>query len=47
MTEQILNILIVDDEPTYRIVLSQTLKGCGHTIEACGTGDAAIDLLKK
>jgi DNA-binding NtrC family response regulator len=47
MTEQLLNILIVDDEPTYRAVLSQTLKGCGHNIEACGTGDAAIDLLKK
>jgi len=47
MTEQILNVLIVDDEPTYRIVLTQTLKGCGHTTEACETGDDAISLLQK
>jgi DNA-binding NtrC family response regulator len=47
MTEQILHVLIVDDEPTYRIVLTQTLKGCGHTTEACETGDDAISLLQK
>jgi DNA-binding NtrC family response regulator len=47
MDEQTLNILIVDDEPTYRLVLSQNLKGCGHTTETCESGDAAIDLLKK
>jgi DNA-binding NtrC family response regulator len=47
MTEQLLNVLIVDDEPTYRIVLMQTLKGCGHTTEACETGDDAISLLQK
>jgi DNA-binding NtrC family response regulator len=47
MTEQLLNVLIVDDEPTYRIVLTQTLKGCGHTTEACDTGDDAISLLQK
>jgi DNA-binding NtrC family response regulator len=47
MTEQLLNVLIVDDEPTYRIVLTQTLKGCGHTTEACETGDGAISLLQK
>ena len=47
MTEQVLNVLIVDDEPTYRIVLTQTLKGCGHTTEACETGDDAISLLQK
>jgi len=47
MTEQVLNVLIVDDEPTYRIVLTQTLKGCGHTTEACDTGDDAISLLQK
>jgi DNA-binding NtrC family response regulator len=47
MTEQLLNVLIVDDEPTYRIVLTQTLKGCGHTTEACETGDDAISLLQK
>jgi DNA-binding NtrC family response regulator len=47
MTEQILNVLIVDDEPTYRIVLTQTLKGCGHTTVACDTGDDAISLLQK
>ena len=40
-------ILIVDDEPTYRIVLTQTLKGCGHTTEACESGDDAISLLQK
>lgn len=47
MTEPVLNVLIVDDEPTYRIVLTQTLKGCGHTTEACETGDGAISLLQK
>lgn len=47
MSEQLLNVLIVDDEPTYRIVLTQTLKGCGHTTEACETGDDAISLLQK
>ena len=47
MNEQLLNVLIVDDEPTYRIVLTQTLKGCGHTTEACETGDGAISLLQK
>jgi DNA-binding NtrC family response regulator len=47
MSGQILSILIVDDEPTYRQVLSQNLKGCGHTTEVCESGDAAIDLLKK
>ena len=47
MTEPILNVLIVDDEPTYRIVLTQTLKGCGHTTEACESGDDAISLLQK
>jgi DNA-binding NtrC family response regulator len=47
MTEQLLNVLIVDDEPTYRIVLTQTLKGCGHATEACETGDDAISLLQK
>jgi len=47
MSEQVLHILIVDDEQTYRLILSQTLKGCGHQIESCESGDAAIDLLKK
>jgi len=47
MDQQLLNVLIVDDEPTYRLILAQTLKGCGHAIETCETGDAAIDLLKK
>jgi DNA-binding NtrC family response regulator len=47
MIDQILNVLIVDDEPTYRIVLTQTLKGCGHTTEACESGDDAISLLQK
>jgi len=47
MNEPVLNVLIVDDEPTYRIVLTQTLKGCGHTTEACETGDGAISLLQK
>jgi DNA-binding NtrC family response regulator len=47
MTEPVLHVLIVDDEPTYRIVLSQTLKGCGHITEACESGDDAISLLQK
>ncbi len=47
MEEQSFHILIVDDEPTYRLVLTETLKMNGHTTESCETGDAAIDLLKK
>ena len=47
MNEQPLHVLIVDDEPMYRLVLSQTLKGCGYTSEDCDSGDAAISLLKK
>jgi two-component system, NtrC family, response regulator HydG len=47
MEQQSLRILVVDDEPTYRIVLVQSLKASGHTIEACENGDIAIDLLKK
>lgn len=47
MSEPSLHILVVDDEPTYRLVLTQTLKNCGHTTEACDSGDAAIELLKK
>jgi len=47
MEEPMLHVLIVDDEPTYRLVLMQTLKTYGYTTEACETGDAAIDLLKK
>jgi DNA-binding NtrC family response regulator len=47
MDEQSLHVLIVDDEPMYRLVLTQTLKACGHTTEACESGDAAINLLKK
>ena len=47
MEEPMLHVLIVDDEPTYRLVLTQTLKTYGYTTEACETGDAAIDLLNK
>ncbi len=47
MEQQTLSILIVDDEPTYRLILAQTLQGCGHKIEPCENGDSAIELLKK
>lgn len=47
MNELPLHILIVDDEPAYRLVLNEILKTCGHMIETCGTGDAAIELLRK
>lgn len=47
MEEKPLNILVVDDEPTYRLVLSQTLEKQGYIIASCDGGDAAIDLLKK
>jgi DNA-binding NtrC family response regulator len=47
MDNSVLNILVVDDEPTYRIVLIQSLKASGHSVEACESGDAAIELLKK
>jgi DNA-binding NtrC family response regulator len=47
MNEQPLNILVVDDEPAYRLVLNQTLKACGHKTETCESGDSAIELLRK
>lgn len=47
MEEKPLNILVVDDEPTYRLVLTQTLEKQGYSVASCDGGDAAIDLLKK
>jgi len=47
MNDQVLSVLIVDDEPTYRVVLAQTLKGYGHNTESCESGDEAINLLQK
>jgi two-component system response regulator AtoC len=47
MDEKPLSILVVDDEATYRHVLTQTLERHGHSIATCDSGDAAIDLLKK
>lgn len=41
-----LNILVVDDEPTYRLLLATALRNCGHTVEACGSGSEAVALLK-
>ena len=47
MDEKPLSILVVDDEATYRHVLTQTLERHGHRIATCESGDAAIELLKK
>jgi DNA-binding NtrC family response regulator len=47
MDEQSLHVLVVDDEATYRLVLTQTLRVFGHTTEACESGDAAMQLLQK
>jgi DNA-binding NtrC family response regulator len=41
-----LQILVVDDEPTYRLVLSTALRNSGHTVEMCSSGSEAVALLK-
>lgn len=42
-----LKILVVDDEPTYRLVLATALRNSGHTVEICGSGSEAVAILKE
>ena len=44
--ESILRILLVDDEPTIRLSLGDTLEGAGHTVTVAGDGIAAVERLK-
>jgi DNA-binding NtrC family response regulator len=39
------NILVVDDDPTVRVVLTETLAAQGHGVTAVGDGQAALDAL--
>src|SRR5882724_10457421 len=41
-----MNILIVDDDPTSRIVLGATLKKLGHTVTAASTADEVLAALE-
>ena len=40
-------ILLVDDEETIRLVVSQMLEGCGLTVETCCDGEEAVDYFQK
>jgi two-component system, NtrC family, response regulator HydG len=42
----VLQILVVDDEPTYRLLLSTALRSSGHMVELCSSGSEAVALLK-
>ncbi|HVN47680.1 MAG TPA: response regulator [Bacteroidota bacterium] len=42
-----LKILVVDDEPTYRLVLATALRNSGHTVEICSSGSEAVAILKE
>jgi len=41
------HILVVDDEPDLRMMLSQILTGAGYEIKEASDGEEAITLLKK
>lgn len=41
------HILVVDDEPDLRMMLSQILTGAGYEIKEAADGEEAITLLKK
>ncbi len=43
----VLKILVVDDEPTYRLVLATALRNSGHTVEVCSSGSEAVAMLKE
>ncbi len=40
-------ILVVDDEPLLRMMLSDVLEEAGHTVVVADSGSAAIDLARK
>ncbi|MCA1840253.1 MAG: response regulator transcription factor [Actinomycetota bacterium] len=40
------NILVVDDEPAIRQLISFTLTDAGHMVDEAGNGEEAIDFLK-
>ena len=40
-------VLVVDDEPGVRALLSHTLSGDGHTVETASGGQQALDLIKE
>ncbi len=40
-------ILVVDDEPLLRMILSDVLEEAGHTVVMADSGSAAIDLARK
>ena len=39
------NILVVDDDPTIRVIVRETLAAQGHDVTAVGDGQAALDAL--
>lgn len=39
-------ILIVDDDPAFRILAARALSACGHVVEAVATAEAALELLQ-
>ncbi len=45
--ERKLRVLVVDDEPTVRTVLSEYLSGDGHIVETACDGIAALEVFKK
>ena len=40
-------VLVADDEPSIRFVLSETLESAGHEVVAVDSGDAALDALAR
>jgi DNA-binding NtrC family response regulator len=49
MSEQevALHILVVDDDPTYRLVLTTVLRNNKHIVDTCSSGSEAVALLKE
>ena len=43
----VLQILVVDDDPTYRLVLTTAMRNSGHIVEACCNGSEAVAILKE
>ena len=47
MKENNYNILIVDDEKEYQLVVSMILEDAGYNTETCSNGREALDILEK